>query len=86
MTAVTSLRQPRGTAFALRDPLAWDAFADVARSGEELGHRAVFLSEITGRDAFTALGSSARLRRERESSGRTRCRLRIYKVRTVEKG
>ena len=48
-------RQPRGTAFALRDPLPWEAFERVVRSGERLGYRAVFLPEISGRDAFAAL-------------------------------
>jgi len=48
-------RQPRGTAFALRDPLPWDAFAGIARAGERAGYRAVFLPEIAGRDAFAAL-------------------------------
>jgi len=43
------------TAFALRDPLPWKEFASVARTGEELGYRGVFLPEIAGRDAFAAL-------------------------------
>lgn len=48
-------RQPRGTAFALRDPLPWESFERIVRSGEGLGYRAVFLPEISGRDAFAAL-------------------------------
>jgi alkanesulfonate monooxygenase SsuD/methylene tetrahydromethanopterin reductase-like flavin-dependent oxidoreductase (luciferase family) len=48
-------RQPRGTAFALRDAFAWDAFAGLARAGEAFGYRAVFLPEIAGRDALAAL-------------------------------
>lgn len=55
MAAVGANRQPRGTGFALRDPLPWQAFAGVTRSGELLGYAAVFLPEITGRDAFGAL-------------------------------
>jgi alkanesulfonate monooxygenase SsuD/methylene tetrahydromethanopterin reductase-like flavin-dependent oxidoreductase (luciferase family) len=55
MTAMATDRQPGGIAFALRDPLPWDAFARIVRDGEALGYRAVFLPEITGRDAFAAL-------------------------------
>ena len=55
MASVTGIRQPRGTAFALRDPLPWAAFAGVVRAGESLGYEAVFLPEIAGRDAFAAL-------------------------------
>jgi alkanesulfonate monooxygenase SsuD/methylene tetrahydromethanopterin reductase-like flavin-dependent oxidoreductase (luciferase family) len=46
---------PAGTAFTLRDPLPWTSFAGLARLGEELGYRGVFLPEIAGRDAFAAL-------------------------------
>jgi 5,10-methylenetetrahydromethanopterin reductase len=59
MTGVGVARQPRGVGFALRDPLAWDAFAAIARSGELLGYSAVFLPEIMGRDAFVALSGLA---------------------------
>ncbi len=55
MAGVTGNRQPTGTAFALRDPLPWIAFAGLARRGEELGYASVFLPEIAGRDAFAAL-------------------------------
>ncbi len=55
MPGVSRARQPRGTGFALRDPLPWDAFAGIARSGELLGYAGVFLPEITGRDALAAL-------------------------------
>ncbi len=48
-------RQPRGTAFALRDPLPWPRFSGIVRDGEAAGYRAVFLPEITGRDALAAL-------------------------------
>jgi alkanesulfonate monooxygenase SsuD/methylene tetrahydromethanopterin reductase-like flavin-dependent oxidoreductase (luciferase family) len=58
------MRQPRGTAFALRDPLAWEAFAEIARSGQQLGYAAVFLPEITGRDAFATLAALAGETRE----------------------
>ena len=64
MAGVTPVRQPRGTGFALRDPLPWDAFADVTRSGESLGYTAVFLPEIAGRDAFAALMGLAAETRE----------------------
>jgi 5,10-methylenetetrahydromethanopterin reductase len=55
MAAVTPIRQPRGTAVALRDPLPWPAFADAARSAEDLGYVGVFLPEIAGRDVLAAL-------------------------------
>jgi 5,10-methylenetetrahydromethanopterin reductase len=55
MAAVTPIRQPRGTAVALRDPLPWPAFADAARSAEDLGYVGVFLPEIVGRDVLAAL-------------------------------
>ncbi|MGH2631625.1 MAG: LLM class flavin-dependent oxidoreductase [Actinomycetota bacterium] len=52
-----AVRQPRvtGTAFALRDAWPWAELARLARHGEDLGYRAVFLPEIAGRDAFAAL-------------------------------
>lgn len=52
---MSPIRQPRGTAFALRDPWPWPDFAALAREGEALGYAAVFLPEISGRDAFAAL-------------------------------
>lgn len=57
MTAVGVVRQPRvtGTAFALRDAWPWAEFAGLARQGESLGYRAVFVPEIDGRDAFASL-------------------------------
>lgn len=55
MTAMMAERQLRGIAFALRDPLPWEAFAGIVREGERLAYRALFLPEITGRDAFAAL-------------------------------
>ena len=48
-------RQPRGTAFALRDAFPWPTFSGLARTAEALGYRALFLPEIAGRDAFAAL-------------------------------
>jgi alkanesulfonate monooxygenase SsuD/methylene tetrahydromethanopterin reductase-like flavin-dependent oxidoreductase (luciferase family) len=55
MAPVTGIRQPHGTAFALRDPLPWASFAGLVRAGESMGYEAVFLPEIAGRDAFAAL-------------------------------
>ena len=52
-------RQPQGTAFALRDPWPWRDFASLARDGEALGYRALFLPEIAGRDVFAALAALA---------------------------
>lgn len=48
-------RQLRGTAFAVRDPLPWSSLTRVVHDGEGLGYRALFLPEITGRDAFATL-------------------------------
>ncbi|MEP7059177.1 MAG: LLM class flavin-dependent oxidoreductase [Actinomycetota bacterium] len=52
-------RQLSGTAFAVRDPWPWPDFARLARDAETGGYRAVFLPEITGRDAFAALTALA---------------------------
>jgi alkanesulfonate monooxygenase SsuD/methylene tetrahydromethanopterin reductase-like flavin-dependent oxidoreductase (luciferase family) len=49
------LRQPTATAFALRDPFPWDELSSTVRLGEGLGYRALFLPEITGRDALAAI-------------------------------
>ncbi len=55
MAGVGELRQPRGTAVALRDPHPWPALAGAARLAEDLGYEGVFLPEITGRDSLAAL-------------------------------
>ena len=52
---MAEVRQPRGTAVALRDPLPWPDFAGATRLAEELGYAGVFLPEIAGRDALAAL-------------------------------
>lgn len=52
-------RQPTGMAFAIRDPLPWNDLAGIARAAEDSGYRAVFLPEITGRDALVTLGALA---------------------------
>ncbi|HYJ59831.1 MAG TPA: LLM class flavin-dependent oxidoreductase [Actinomycetota bacterium] len=52
-------RQPRGLGFALRDPYAWDDLASLAREGEALGYRALFLPEISSRDTLVALNALA---------------------------
>jgi alkanesulfonate monooxygenase SsuD/methylene tetrahydromethanopterin reductase-like flavin-dependent oxidoreductase (luciferase family) len=44
---------------ALRDALPWDAFARLVRRAERLGYRAIFLPEITGRDALATLAALA---------------------------
>jgi alkanesulfonate monooxygenase SsuD/methylene tetrahydromethanopterin reductase-like flavin-dependent oxidoreductase (luciferase family) len=55
MPAVTELRQPRGTAFTIRDPLPWDEVATIAREGERLGYEGVFLPETGVRDTLATL-------------------------------
>jgi alkanesulfonate monooxygenase SsuD/methylene tetrahydromethanopterin reductase-like flavin-dependent oxidoreductase (luciferase family) len=52
-------RQPSGTGFALRDPLPWRELAGIVRELEPAGYAAVFLPEITGRDALVTLGMFA---------------------------
>ena len=52
-------RQPSGRAFALRDPLPWNDLAGIVRAAENAGYRAIFLPEITGRDALVTLGALA---------------------------
>jgi alkanesulfonate monooxygenase SsuD/methylene tetrahydromethanopterin reductase-like flavin-dependent oxidoreductase (luciferase family) len=59
MTPVRELRQPSGTAFALRDPLPWKDLSAIVRAGEVAGYTALFLPEITGRDALVTLGALA---------------------------
>ena len=59
MAAMEPFRQPRGLGFALRDPLPWPELAAIVREGEHLGFVAVFLPEITGRDALVTLGALA---------------------------
>jgi alkanesulfonate monooxygenase SsuD/methylene tetrahydromethanopterin reductase-like flavin-dependent oxidoreductase (luciferase family) len=55
MPAVGELRQPRGTAFTIRDPLPWSDVAAVARAGEVLGYAAVLLPETGARDTLATL-------------------------------
>lgn len=55
MPAVTELRQPRGTAFTIRDPLPWGDVSGIAREGERLGYEAVFLPETGVRDTLATL-------------------------------
>jgi alkanesulfonate monooxygenase SsuD/methylene tetrahydromethanopterin reductase-like flavin-dependent oxidoreductase (luciferase family) len=47
------------TGFALRDPLPWDDFSAIVRAAETAGYGALWLPEITGRDALVALGTLA---------------------------
>jgi alkanesulfonate monooxygenase SsuD/methylene tetrahydromethanopterin reductase-like flavin-dependent oxidoreductase (luciferase family) len=49
----------RQLGFALRDPLDWGSFASIVSTAEALGYRALFLPEISGRDAVTTLGQLA---------------------------
>ena len=53
------MRQPAGTAFAIRDPLAWKDLSAVVSAAEQAGYRALFLPEIAGRDALVTLGALA---------------------------
>lgn len=59
MAAVGEVRQPSGTAFALRDALPWSDFSAIVRAAETAGYTALFLPEITGRDALVTLGELA---------------------------
>jgi len=59
MPGVAARRQPSGTGFALRDALPWAELARIVRDVEPAGYTAVFLPEITGRDALVTLGMLA---------------------------
>ncbi len=59
MPGVGAERQPTGTAFALRDPLPWDDLVAIVRAAENTGYDALFLPEISGRDALVTLGALA---------------------------
>ena len=56
---MASRRQPSGTGIALRDALPWSELAAIVRGVETAGYTAVFLPEITGRDALVTLGTFA---------------------------
>ncbi|HEX6230955.1 MAG TPA: LLM class flavin-dependent oxidoreductase [Actinomycetota bacterium] len=56
---MTSVRQPAGTAFAIRDALPWADLAAIVRAAEASGYTALFLPEIFGRDALVTLGALA---------------------------
>ena len=59
MPGVAARRQPSGTGFALREALPWRELAGIVRDVEPAGYTAVFLPEITGRDALVTLGMFA---------------------------
>jgi alkanesulfonate monooxygenase SsuD/methylene tetrahydromethanopterin reductase-like flavin-dependent oxidoreductase (luciferase family) len=61
---VLDLRQPHGTAFAIRDPLPWNDLEDLVRAAENAGYAALFLPEIAARDATVTLGALAGVTRE----------------------
>jgi len=44
-----------GTAFALRDAYPWGQLSELARIGESLGYRAMFMPEVGSRDVLAAL-------------------------------
>jgi alkanesulfonate monooxygenase SsuD/methylene tetrahydromethanopterin reductase-like flavin-dependent oxidoreductase (luciferase family) len=48
-----------GLGFTLRDPFRWKELAALARDGERLGYRALFLPEVGARDVLVALGALA---------------------------
>ena len=43
----------------MRDPLPWDDLSAIVRASQDAGYAALFLPEITGRDAFVTLGALA---------------------------
>jgi alkanesulfonate monooxygenase SsuD/methylene tetrahydromethanopterin reductase-like flavin-dependent oxidoreductase (luciferase family) len=59
MPGVVTWRQPRGVGFALRDALPWKDLSAIVRAAERAGYAAVFLPEISGRDALVTLGMLA---------------------------
>jgi 5,10-methylenetetrahydromethanopterin reductase len=52
---MAALARTTGTAFALRDPYPWGHLAGLARIGESLGYRAMFMPEVGSRDVLAAL-------------------------------
>ena len=59
MPGVATSRQPKGIGFALRDALPWKALSGIVRAAEPAWYSAVFLPEISGRDALVTLGMLA---------------------------
>jgi alkanesulfonate monooxygenase SsuD/methylene tetrahydromethanopterin reductase-like flavin-dependent oxidoreductase (luciferase family) len=55
---MTAMRQPKGTAFTIRD-LPWTEVAAIAREGETLGYDTVFLPETGSRDTLATLAGIA---------------------------
>lgn len=53
------MRQPAGTGFAIRDALPWPDLSAIVRAAEAAGFTALFLPEISGRDAMVTLGALA---------------------------
>ena len=49
----------RGTGVVLRDPLPWPQLLQVVQTAEDTGYQAVFVPEITGREAFASLAGMA---------------------------
>src|SRR5437870_2682388 len=47
------------TAVALREPVAWSDFAQLAGTAEETGYEALFVPESVGREAFSTLAALA---------------------------
>jgi alkanesulfonate monooxygenase SsuD/methylene tetrahydromethanopterin reductase-like flavin-dependent oxidoreductase (luciferase family) len=48
-------RRTTGAAFALRDPYPWGHLAGLARIGESVGYRVLFLPEVGSRDVLATL-------------------------------
>ena len=48
-------RRVVGTAIALRDPYPWQELAELARTGESVGYRSLFLPEVGSRDVLATL-------------------------------
>ena len=47
------------TALALREPVAWNQFAELAKTAEETGYEALFVPESVARDGFATLAALA---------------------------
>jgi alkanesulfonate monooxygenase SsuD/methylene tetrahydromethanopterin reductase-like flavin-dependent oxidoreductase (luciferase family) len=54
-------RQHPRLGVALREPLPWHDFVQIARTAEQTGYEALFVPEIAGREAFATLGAIAPL-------------------------
>jgi alkanesulfonate monooxygenase SsuD/methylene tetrahydromethanopterin reductase-like flavin-dependent oxidoreductase (luciferase family) len=59
MLSMSAERPASRLAFALRDPLPWPDVLEIVGTAEQTGYEAVFVPEISGREAFSTLAAIA---------------------------